>query len=177
MPAPTRFATARLLFERPTIADAAAIFARYASDADVTRLLSWPRHTSVTDTEAFLGFSAAEWQRAGVGPYLIRSLGDSGLLGSTGLMVDEAGDVMTGYVLARDAWGWGYATESLGAMVDLARSLSSSRMYAYSHPDNQASIRVLTKCGFVCDEHGTEPTVFPNLGADAVATPKFVRLL
>jgi RimJ/RimL family protein N-acetyltransferase len=84
---------------------------------------------------------------------------------------------MTGYVLARHAWGCGYATESLAAMVDLARSLGSARIYAYSHPDNQASIRVLTKCGFVCDDRGSESTVFPNLSGDIVAVPMFVRVL
>ena len=35
--------TERLVLRRPTAADAPAIFARYASDPEVTRYMAWPR--------------------------------------------------------------------------------------------------------------------------------------
>jgi RimJ/RimL family protein N-acetyltransferase len=37
------------LLRRPTLADAGAIFYRYASDPVVTRYLSWPTHRSRTE--------------------------------------------------------------------------------------------------------------------------------
>ena len=117
MTAPTRIDTDRLVLAPPEAADAAAIFERYASDADVTRYVGWPRHGSLADTESFLAFSAVEWARAGAGPYLIRSRLDGRLFGGTGLHVDVPGVAMTGYVLAKDAWGLGYATEALRAMI------------------------------------------------------------
>lgn len=40
-----------------------AIFARYARDTEMTRLLGWPRHDSVDATLAFLEFSDAEWEK------------------------------------------------------------------------------------------------------------------
>jgi GNAT superfamily N-acetyltransferase len=58
---------------------------------------------------------------------------------------------VTGYVLAKDAWGQGYATEALGAMVDVARRINLRRIYALCHPQHQASWRVLEKCGFSRD--------------------------
>ena len=64
--------------------DATAIFARYASDAEVTRWVGWPRHTAIADTEGFLGFSEAEWARWPAGPYLIERRADGVLVGSTG---------------------------------------------------------------------------------------------
>lgn len=85
MKAPVRFETSRLLLMRPRLADARAIFERYAGDEDVTRYLSWPRHRSVSDTEGFLAFSDQEWQRWPAGPYLIWSRDEEQLLGSTGL--------------------------------------------------------------------------------------------
>ena len=54
------------------------MFARYAADPEVTRLLAWPRHRSVEDTERFLEWSEAEWRRWPVGPYLIEDRVTSG---------------------------------------------------------------------------------------------------
>ena len=63
MKAPVQIETARLTLRQPGLDDASAIFERYASDPEVTRLLGWPRHRMVEDTEAFLRFSAEEWKR------------------------------------------------------------------------------------------------------------------
>jgi RimJ/RimL family protein N-acetyltransferase len=70
---------------------------------------------------------------------------------------------MTGYVFARDAWGQGYATESLQAMVDLAPSCGVRRLYAICHVDHAASARVLEKCGFARETVLKRHTHFPNL--------------
>ncbi len=78
------------------------------------------------DTKAFLTFSDAEWSRWPVGPYLIESRSEHTLLGSTGLGFEAPLTAVTGYVLARDAWGKGYATEALTAIVDIAKKLVSS---------------------------------------------------
>ena len=57
---------ARLALQCPQHTDAEAIFARYASDPVVTRFVGWPRHASLTDTEAFLAFSKARfWEAPG----------------------------------------------------------------------------------------------------------------
>src|SRR5262245_13153351 len=151
MKAPLRIETARLVLTPPIAADADAIFARYSSDPEVTRYLGWPQHHSVVETNAFLTFSAAEWNRWPAGPYLIRARRDGRLLGGTGLAFERANQAMTGYVLAKDAWGQGYATEALRAMVDVARAVGVTRLYALCHPQHQPSMRVLEKCGFTRD--------------------------
>jgi RimJ/RimL family protein N-acetyltransferase len=168
--APERIETERLLLRRPTRADAAAIFARYASDPDVTRYVGWPIHTAVAETDAFLTFSEDQWQRRPAGPYLIVSRSDHRLIGGTGLAFDEPGVASTGYVLAKDAWGHGYATESLAAMVALARQIDVWRLYALCHPDHRASYRVLEKCGFLRDDTYDRRHEFPNL-EPGVLTP------
>ena len=158
-----RIETPRLILRKPVCGDAEAIFARYASDREVTRLLGWPRHTSVDATRDFLEFSDAEWARGPAGPYLIESRQDGSLLGSTGLAFETSECAMTGYVLARDAWGKGYATECLGAIVNIARDAGVVRVYALCHVENPASWRVLEKCGFVCEGIWPRHTRFPNL--------------
>jgi RimJ/RimL family protein N-acetyltransferase len=68
-------------------------------------------------------------------------------------------------VFARDAWGQGYATEALSAIVPLARDLGIRRLYALCHPGHAASVRVLEKCGFVHESVLAQHAVFPNLGS------------
>jgi len=69
-------------------------------------------------------------------------------------------------VLARDAWGQGYATEALQAIVDLAPRLGIERLYALVHVDHSASMRVLEKAGFTQEGRLGAAITFPNLGSD-----------
>ena len=160
-----RIETDRLVIRRPRADDAAAIFARYAADAEVTRYLSFPRHLSIDQTRAFLDFSDDEWRRWPAGPYLIEDRADGRLLGGTGLGFESPWCASAGYLLARDAWGRGYATEAVGAMVDAARRAGVVRLYAMCHIDNAASRRVLEKSGFAHEGVLRRSTMFPNLGA------------
>jgi ribosomal-protein-alanine N-acetyltransferase len=161
--APARIETSRLVIRRPLAADADGIFTRYAGDPEVTRYLGWPRHQSVSDTREFLAFSDAEWTRWPAGPYVIESRASGDLLGGTGLGFDTPDEAATGYVFARDAWGQGFATETLEAMVGLARNLGVRRLYALCHPDHQASWRVLQKGGFIREAMLSRYAAFPNL--------------
>jgi ribosomal-protein-alanine N-acetyltransferase len=161
---PPRIETARLRLARPAGADAGAIFERYASDPEVTQYLGWARHLSIDDTRAFIAFSEAEWARWPAGPYLAWGR-DGTLLGATGLAFETPWRASTGYVLARDAWGRGYAGEALAAMVTLAPAVGVTRLYAICHPDHLASRRVLERGGFAFEAILRSYAVFPNLAA------------
>ncbi|HEY1579663.1 MAG TPA: GNAT family N-acetyltransferase [Terracidiphilus sp.] len=164
--APESIETSRLLLRRPKASDAQSIFHRYASDREVTRYLSWPTHRSLADTLAFLTMSDDEWHRWPAGPFLVltRENGGSGRpIGSTGLMFKNPTLAITGYVFARDAWGHGYATEALQAMVDLARQTGVRRLEAICHVEHTPSAHVLEKCAFTREEVCREHFVFPNL--------------
>jgi [ribosomal protein S5]-alanine N-acetyltransferase len=163
MRAPERIETTRLLLRKPAVADAEAVFARYASDPEVTRFLGWPRHRSLDATRAFLEFSEAEWRRWPAGPYLVQSLEDGALLGGTGFGFETPYRAATGYVLARDAWGKGYATEALRAVVGAAPPIGLRRLYALCHVDHAASWHVLEKCGFTREGVLRRHSEFPNL--------------
>jgi ribosomal-protein-alanine N-acetyltransferase len=165
MKGPERIDTTRLVLRRPTAADAEAVYTRYSSDTEVTKYLGWQRHLSIEQTKAFLAFSEAEWNQWPAGPYLIESQGERRLLGSTGLAFEAPTVAATGYVLARDAWGQGYATEALAAIVVAARDLGVRRLFALCHPNHPASIRVLEKCGFVLEDLLAGFAEFPNLGS------------
>lgn len=154
--------TARLALRAPKPNDIDAIFA-YASDPEVARFLGWPRHDSIDETRAFLELSAAEWIRSAVGPLLIVARDSGEVIGSTGLSLETPYRATTGYVLARRFWGHGYATEALGAVVELALRQRIQRLYALCHVDHPASARVLERCGFAFEGVLSRYLVFPNL--------------
>ena len=68
-----RIETARLVLRKPTLADAEAVFQRYASDREVTKFLSWRCHQSIEETRAFLEYNEQEWTQWASGAYLIES--------------------------------------------------------------------------------------------------------
>ncbi len=163
MKAPHVIHTARLLLRRPLPGDAAAIFGSYAGDESVGRYLAWPIHRSIDDTDAFLKLADIEWQRWPAGPYLICHGDEETVIGSTGLVFDAPRSASTGYVIARDSWGRGFATESVLAMTRLAKKLGCDRLGAYCHPEHAASERVLEKAGFLRDALLADFCEFPNL--------------
>ena len=164
MKAPQSLETDRLILRQPLPTDAKVIFDRYGGDRDVTRYLGWPQHEAIEQTRSFLAFSDAAWANSPGGPYLIESRDSQTLLGSTGFDFETPFRATVGYVLARDAWGYGYATEALRAIVAMAHKLRIRRLQAHCHPENRASSRVLDKCGFTLEGTLRQYLVFPNLG-------------
>lgn len=169
MKAPATIQTDRLLLRKPATEDAEEIFETYAGDPDVVRYLAWPMHRSLDDTRAFLEFSEAEWSAWPAGPYLIRALADDALLGSTGLGFEGPRRASTGYVLARHAWGRGFATEALLAMRQTASDLHVTRLIAFCHPQHGPSRRVLEKAGFEAEGTLRQYCEFPNLEPGVLA--------
>ena len=165
MKAPPLVETARLVLSAPVAADAEAVFRRYASDDDVTRYLGWPKHRTVADTQGFLAFSAVQWEREGAGPYLIWARADGQLLGSTGLGLEPGGQAITGYVLATDAWGKGYATEALTAVVEVATDIGVRRLYASVSPAAPSIMACLGEVRLRTGRSWNRQVEFPNIAA------------
>jgi ribosomal-protein-alanine N-acetyltransferase len=176
--APERVETPRLVLRRPRVADADAVYERYASDEDVSRYLAWHRHTSPDVTRRFLQWSDTEWERWPAGPYLIEKKDSGELIGGTGYAFETRYRASTGYVLAKDAWGQGYAAEAVCAQVVLAESLGIVRLYALCHTEHRRSARVLEKCGFDYEGVLKNYLEFPNLAPGAPADCRcYARIL
>jgi [ribosomal protein S5]-alanine N-acetyltransferase len=84
-------------------------------------------------------------------------------VGSTGLDVETRVQASTGYVLARDAWGLGYATELASEMVRLADVAGLHRLYALCHPADRRSAKVLEKAGLHFEGILRRHVAFPQL--------------
>lgn len=157
--------TERLVLRRPRAGDAQAIFTRYASDPEATRYMAWPTSRSLDDTVAFIHLCDTLWARwPKAGPLLVFARDGVTLLGGAGIVNDDDVRAQTGYILARDAWGRGYATEALVASVAAARAAGVSRLEASVHVDHATSCHVLEKAGFVREGiRAGRPSDFPNL--------------
>jgi RimJ/RimL family protein N-acetyltransferase len=127
--------------------------------------MSFPTHQSLDDTRAFVQWSDTLWARwPKAGPLLVFARDGVTLLGGAGIVNDSETVAQIGYILARDVWGRGYATEALLASVEAARAAGVRRLEAGVHVDHQPSCRVLEKAGFVRERvRPGRPSDFPNL--------------
>jgi len=147
---PLTWATARLVARPPRADDAAAVYAAYASDPEVTRYLSWRAYTRVPPLTAFLAESAARWEKA-TGPFgwLLSLKGTDSPIGSIGVSL-EGGKAMFGYVFAKKFWHRGLAAEALTFLVDWSLAQPGIfRAWAFCDVENPASVRVMEKAGMV----------------------------
>lgn len=161
MKPPEQIETERLLLRRPSIADAASIFNSYAQDLEVTRYLVWRPHTNIQETENFLADCAAAWEDASRFPYVITLNG--AVIGMIEIRINDfKADV--GYVLAREHWGRGIATEALRTLVDWALGQESIyRVWALCDVENPASGRVLEKVGMRREGVLRRQLIHPNI--------------
>jgi RimJ/RimL family protein N-acetyltransferase len=60
------------------------------------------------------------------------------LLGSTGLAFETEHRASTGFLLTREARGFGFASEALAAVTALAAARGVQGLYALCHTDNSA---------------------------------------
>ena len=169
---PDRLTTRRLVLRRPRLSDAAAKFA-YARDPEVTRYMDWVAHTGERDAEAFIQGAAARWESGEEYTWSITVEPEDRAIGSVACRV-RGHAVDLGYVLARDYWGRGYATEAARAVLDWAATLEGvCRIWATCDVENAASARVLEKIGMSREGVLRRWAIRPNL-APAVPRDAFV---
>ena len=140
--------TERLILREFRFDDEVAVH-QYGSDAEVTRYTTWGPN-SPADTVAYLSrvVREASGETRTSFTLAVATLDDE-LIGAASLTItDTQSTGELGYVLARDQWGHGYATEVARRLVVFGfDKLGLHRITATCHPDNLASARVLEKAG------------------------------
>jgi ribosomal-protein-alanine N-acetyltransferase len=142
--------TERLLL-RPLTMDDLAAYADMYADPEVTRYLGRGTTMSAAQTEAQLRDLIERELRDGFGLRSVVRKEDGRLLGRCGLhkwVIDEVDETELGWVLAREFWGRGYATEAATAVRDHALGrLGQTRLIALIKHENAASQNVASKLG------------------------------
>ncbi len=147
----TRLATPRLELRPLTPDDAPVLFAIH-SDPLVMRYWSTPPWPSIDTANEFIArdiavMAAGDYVRLG-----IVCIDNATLVGSCTLyqLHEQCRRGEFGFALARSAWGQGYAHEASGALLRFGfKTLNLNRVEADVDPRNEASVKCLTRLGFV----------------------------
>lgn len=142
--------TRRLLLRAFRPCDAADLFA-YARDPQVGPEAGWAPHKDLAASRDVLSRNLMR-----TGTWAVVYSPENKVIGSVGLhntavsRADASGNALEiGYVLSRDYWGSGYATEAAAAALDYAFRRYFVHTVWCAHFDyNARSARVLQKLGF-----------------------------
>ena len=147
---------------RPLHADDLDAVAAWYADPEVMRYIGPGGPMSREDSERSLDRMRANFDADGFGQLAVVRAEDGALLGRCGLLVwtadtfeatnerDAPGatELEVGWLIAREHWGRGYATEAALAVRDYALGeLGRTRLISLIRPGNVASERVAEKIG------------------------------
>jgi RimJ/RimL family protein N-acetyltransferase len=138
--------TERLLLRRLVMADLDE-FVVLHGDPEVVRFV---RTLDRAQAAERLRANEQEWEERGHGMSAVLDRTSGGLLGRVGLKYwPQFQETEAGWLLRRDAWGHGYATEAGRAYLDWGfATLPVPYITAMIHPENTRSIRVARRLGF-----------------------------
>jgi RimJ/RimL family protein N-acetyltransferase len=150
---PPTLATDRLIIRPLALADFEAYMAAWA-DPDMTRFIGGQPRDRTTSWGKFLQ-GAGLWAILGYGYWTFAERATGRFLGNGGLsqfergVAELVGHVEAGWAFVPAAWGQGYATEAMEAVMGWAdATLKPPEIRAIIDHDNRASVRVAEKLGF-----------------------------
>ena len=121
----------------------------YRSDPQVTRFMFFaPDSLEDTRTHMSAVLEAKSKQPRRVWELAVVRLSDACVIGGCDLTCEASDQADLGYILSRDAWEQGYATEIAQTLVERGfLDLGLRRIFATCDAENHASRRVLIKAG------------------------------
>ena len=159
------FESERLKFRETTPDDAEVMYA-LNSDPEVMRYTGDIYWESVGQAREFLE-RYPDYRKNNMGRWAAIRKADGAMIGWCGLKLHPDKQVDLGYRLFKKYWNLGYATEaSIASLKYGFETLGLTNIIARSMPENNASIRVMEKCGMQfshreMDElHGEEIVVY-----------------
>jgi len=159
MAASTKIETERLVLRRPRLSDAKALHAAYG-DPEVMRYIGEGQTMTPAKTKAWIEKALTRWKADGFGHFVIEK--DRKVIGRAGFLVwdpdewrtgtlaelGEHAAVELGWMLAREHWGNGYATEAAVALRDYGfKELRFERLISLISHGNDASVKVAERIG------------------------------
>ncbi len=146
-----RLESARLLLRPFVLGDADAMFRNWASDAEVTRFLTWSPHADRAATQALLETWTAQYADPAFYQWAIvpKSLGEP--IGAISVVqpIDariRAAEI--GYCIGRPWWHEGITSEAFSLVIDLLSDrVGVNKIVARHDTENPRSGRVMQRCG------------------------------
>ena len=123
---------------------------------DARVMYAWEHGFSDAETRAWIAENIARYRRDGFSYLAAVERGSGALAGFIGPLVETVDGVRrTGvaYILGKNFWGRGYASEGAAACVDYAfDQLGAAEVIAEIRPENSASRRVAERLGMTARE-------------------------
>ena len=163
--APDNIETERLLLRQFLESDLDE-YARMCAEPEVMRYIGDGRTLARDEAWRSMASALGHWVLRGYGLYACEEKVTGRFVGRVGLINPEGWPGMeAGWMIGRDSWNRGYATEAATAVVTMAYgALATTRLISLIRPENAASIRVAEKLGAVVEKTitlmGTEAVVY-----------------
>lgn len=142
--------TPRLLLRTVRETDIPSLHQRIFGVPEVMRYVFAGNELSAGESETFIKTNF-NFGNTATGLSVLTERGSKEIIGAAGLLpcdVLGADDLELGFILAKQAWGQGFAREiGEGQLAFGFREMARSRLLALVHPDNAASRRVIEKIG------------------------------
>jgi len=144
--------TPRLILRPFTMEDAAAMYANWASDENVTRYMAWPRHETPEDTQKVLERWVQQYENPAFYEWAIVLRELKQPIGNIEVLQidDYVQKVNLGYSIGQAFWGKGIMPEALRAVIGfLLDEVEANRVEACHDSRNPNSGKVMRKCGMI----------------------------
>lgn len=124
-------------------------YARIFSEPEITKYIG--NSKAMTRSQAWMSMATifGHWQLRGYGILAVEERDSKVVIGRIGFLNPEGWpEFELGWILNRNYWGKGYATEGAKALLDYAfKELKRDRVVSLIHPGNIRSIRVAERLG------------------------------
>jgi RimJ/RimL family protein N-acetyltransferase len=123
--------------------------AQICSDPDVMRFLGEGRPLERWEAWRSMAMILGHWQLRGFGPWAVEERASGKLIGRIGFFhPDGWPGFELGWVLGREFWGRGYASEGARRALDYAfTEMDRDHVISLIHPENTGSIKVAERLG------------------------------
>ena len=124
-------------------------YAQMLADPEVQRYLGDGKTASRAEAWRHMAMLLGHWQLLGFGLWAVEERASGALIGRIGLFKPEGWPgVELGWMLRRESWGQGLATEGARAALTCAfTEMNQPHIISMIRPENTASIRVAKKLG------------------------------
>jgi RimJ/RimL family protein N-acetyltransferase len=134
-------------------ADDLDAFAAMSADPDVMRFIGSGETVDRNGSWRTMAGFNGHWSLRGFGMWALERIDDGAFIGRVGLHhPPDWPSLEAGWVLARDAWGHGFAREAATAVLAYARrELPPQRLVSFIRPGNERSVKVALALGATFD--------------------------
>ncbi len=141
--------TERLILRRFSKDDAQAMFDNWASDAEVTKFMTWPPYEKVEDAKGYLEYVENSYANGELHWAIeLKEIGEPVGAISVVKMNEAVNSLEIGYGIGRKWWHKGITSEAFAAVIKfLFENTDVNRIEAVHDTNNPNSGRVMKKCG------------------------------